>query len=363
MWKILSIKEMEAFLLQDSSVEDIKTLDREHPVKADFTQIMTADEVRHEISVLARIIIRGYVGWPVHNTIVKRRVLVYLTKLYKSAHDMRVGQFADAICKIPSYIPDNHLTIAGGRIPPTRRILDVGKNVAGDKTFYTNLREDGVAVTAFPKMYGYETDKEQQDDFIKNYLNKSSALIVDLRGNGGGNSRYSDELAKQLCGTYVDSAKQTFVRTTPEAKRIQQGYKVSAEWANLPESEDMVLWRTGTNYTIDKETAYMKPIYILTDWRTGSSSEMFLLRMLHHPMVTVVGDNSRGMEVYGYMAQTYLPISKLIIRTGMHYRILEYDNFELHGYTPHIKCKNGVDAFDIALKKIKNKTRGHEHGI
>ena len=346
---------MEDFLLQDSAVEDIKILEREHPVKADFAQIMTADEVRYEISVLARIIIRGYVGWPVHNDIVKRKVLVYLTKLYKSAHDMTVGQFADSIAKVTTYIPDNHLTIAGARTPQKRKLLDVGKNVGGDSIFYSELRDDGIAVIAFPKMFGDEKVKELKDAFVKDCLDKSSALIVDLRGNGGGTSRYSDELAKYLCGTYVDSAKQTFVRTTPEAQRIQEEYKPTAEWANLPESEDMVLYKTGEHYNINPDTAYMKPIYILTDWRTGSSAEMFLLRMLHHPMVTVVGDNSRGMEVYGYMSQTYLPVSKLIIRTGMHYRILEYDNFELHGYKPDIKCKDGTNAFDMALKQIKQR--------
>lgn len=355
MWKILSIKEMEDFLLKDSTVEDIKTVDREHPVKADFAQTMTADEVRHEISVLARIIIRGYVGWPAHNDIVKRKVLVYLMKLYKSAHDMRVGQFADSIEKITTFIPDNHLTIGKARMQVKRKRLDVGKNLGGDSIFYSELRDDGIAVIAFPKMFCDEKVKELKDAFIKDYLDKSSALIIDLRGNGGGSSRYSDELAKYLCGTYVDNAKQTFVRTTPEAQIIQAEYKPFAEWANLPESENLVLYRTGEHYTINPDNAYMKPIYILTDCRTGSSAEMFLLRMLHHPMVTVVGDNSRGMEVYGNMAQTYLPISKLIIRTGMHYRILEYDNFELHGYKPNIKCKNGTNAFDVALKQIKQR--------
>lgn len=355
MHKILSIKEMEDFLLKNSAVEDIKTLEREHPVKAEFAQIMTANEVRYDISVLARIIIRGYVGWPVHNDIVKRKVLVCLMKLYKSAHDMRVGQFADSIEKITNYIPDNHLSIAGTRISTKRKPIDVGKNIAGNKSFYTELREDGVAVIAFPRMLSTEEDKVQQDNFIQEYLGKSSALVVDLRGNGGGNNKNSDELAEYLCGTYVDNAKQTFVRTTPEARKIQQEYKPWAEWANLPESEKLLLFEKGKNFKINKQKAYMKPIYILTDWRTGSSAEMFLLRMLHHPMVTVVGDNSRGMEVFGDMAQTYLPISKLIIRTGMQYRILEYDNFELHGFKPNIKCKNGTNAFDVALKHIKQR--------
>ena len=355
MRKILSIKEMEDFLLQDSAVEDIKTFDRKNPVKADFQQIMTANEVRHEISVLARIIIRGYVGWPVHNDIVKRKVLVYLTKLYKSAHDMRVGQFADAIYKIPSYIPDNHLRIANGHRPTKRKMLNVGKNIAGDKTFYATMREDGVAIIAYSTMASTEQDKEMQEKFVRDYLDKSSALIIDIRGNGGGNNENSDNLATYLCGTHVDNAKQKFVRTTPEAKKIQQEYKPRAEWANIPESEKMVLFEKGKDFKINKQKAYMKPIYILTDWHTGSSAEMFLLRMLHHPMVTVIGDNSRGMEVYGHMAQTYLPISKLIIKTGMLYRILEYDNFELHGYKPDIKCKDGVNAFDVAIKQIKQR--------
>ncbi|MBO7042534.1 MAG: hypothetical protein J6W08_01560 [Alphaproteobacteria bacterium] len=355
MAKIPLIKEMEDFLLQDSMLQDIKCMDRLNPVQANQNQKMTQDQVRREISILSRILIRAYVGWPVHDDIVKRKVLVYLTKLYKNADDMTVGEFADNIRKITLYIPDNHLTIANARIKKrNRKCLDVGKNIAGDKTFYATLHKDNIAIIAFSTMSGSKQDKELLDDFIKKHLNTSSALIIDLRGNGGGDNINSDNLATYLCGKYIDNAKKTFVRTTPEAKWIQQKYKPKAEWAKIPESEKMMLFVKGQSFTINKKTAYMKPIYILTDSKTGSSAEMFLLRMLHHPMVTVIGDNSRGMEVYGCMAQTYLPISKLIIRTGMHYRILEYNNFELHGYKPDIKCKDGQDAFYVALSKYAN---------
>lgn len=95
----------------------------------------------------------------------------------------------------------------------------------------------------------------------------------------------------------------------------------------------------------------MKPIFILTNEHTGSSAEMFLLRMPHHPMVTVIGDNSRGMEVYGNMVHGFLPHSKLYVAVGANYRILEYDNFELHGHKPDIKCKNGTNAMDVAIAK------------
>ena len=96
----------------------------------------------------------------------------------------------------------------------------------------------------------------------------------------------------------------------------------------------------------------MNPIFILTDERTGSSAEMFLLRMVHHPMVTVIGDNSAGMEVYGNMCHGFLPHSNITVSVGMNYRILEYDNFELHGYQPKIKCKDGTNAMDVALSRI-----------
>ncbi len=79
---------------------------------------------------------------------------------------------------------------------------------------------------------------------------------------------------------------------------------------------------------------------------------MFLLRMVHHPMVTVIGDNSRGMEVYGNMVHGFLPHSKLYVAVGANYRILEYDNFELQGYKPQINWQDGTNAMDVALAQI-----------
>ena len=99
----------------------------------------------------------------------------------------------------------------------------------------------------------------------------------------------------------------------------------------------------------------MKPIFILTDENTGSGAEMFLLRMVHHPMVRVIGDNTRGMEVFGNMVFAKLPHSDIFVAIGSKYRILEYDNFELHGYKPDIKGKNWQDALDTAVSEYAHK--------
>lgn len=39
----------------------------------------------------------------------------------------------------------------------------------------------------------------------------------------------------------------------------------------------------------------------------------------------------------------------MVITIGMNYRVLEYENFELNGYTPDVICNDGEDAMIKAL--------------
>lgn len=356
--KIQPIKELENELLKDSNLDDMRGV---RPDIQDPTTQLNADEVKHDISVLARYLIRVYVGWPVHNDIVKRKVLKHLTKAYNSAHDMTASELFDTIQGAIEYIPDNHISMFFNRIrakTKSKRVhKDVGNNFAGIQPIKTELRNDGIAVIGFTSMLKTDEFRDTILDFQNTVLPKSTALIIDLRGNGGGNSFYSDRFAYFLCGKCVDSAKKIFVRTTPEAQKVQQESYPTAGWAELHISEKLQVWKKGKDFKSDKQHAYMKPIYILTDEHTGSGAEMFLLRMVHHPMVKVVGDNSRGMEVYGNMARGFLPHSKITVSVGMNYRILEHDNFELHGYKPNIKCGDRTDAMGVAIAEFNKSNK------
>lgn len=357
MVKIPTIEELETLLLKDSTLDDIRGGKPEAHVPGKH---LTADDVRHDISVLARYLIRVYVGWPVHNDIIKRKVLTKLTKAYKSAHDMTTDELFDSLKGVVEQIPDNHIAIRFNKVragtKAKRPLKNVGKNFAGTLPIKTKLRKDDVAVIGFNTMLRTDEFRDIVLDFQNNIIPKSKALIIDLRGNGGGSSRYSDGLARFLCGSDIESMKKTFVRTTPEAQKVQRAYYPDAPWSDIAISEKLQLWKKGTCFKINKKNAYKNPIFILTDARTGSSAEMFLLRMVHHPMVTVVGDNSAGMEVYGNMCHGFLPHSNITVSVGMNYRILEYDNFELHGYKPQIKCAEGIDAMDLALATIAKKS-------
>lgn len=353
MTKIPTISEMEEHLLRDSTIDDLTSglPDNHIPEKK-----LTATQIKHDISVLARLLIRAYVGWPVHSEIIKRKVLKTLVDIYNNAYDMTAAEFFEQLTPVLSYIPDNHISLRFNRqrvgTHKTRKPVNVGKNIAGDKQIATQIK-NGIAIIGFTRMLRNDDFANTILEFAKNTLPKSTALIIDLRGNGGGNSFYSDKFSEHLCGTWIDSMKEVYVRTTTEAKKLQQAAQPNAGWKDVPESEDMALWKTGTNYTANPEKAYMKPIYILTDGQTGSSAEMFLLRMIHHPCVRVVGDNSAGMEEYGNMANSFLPHSQITVAVGMNYRKLLQEDFELNGHVPNIKCTDGMDAFTVAMAEIE----------
>lgn len=348
------------------SLSDINDIGFGLPDAHDPSKKMSANDVKKDIAVLARILIRGYVGWPFHEKIIKRTVLNNMIKIYDNAHDMSAMEFFNSLKSVIQIIPDNHLRLIFNRVAlttfQTRKIKNVGKNMAPEKGFKAELLPNNIALIAFYGMYRDEKIGAQLLDFAAKKIPNSSALIIDLRGNGGGNSFYSDQLAYYLYGGEVRSAKKVWVRTTPEARQIIEHSRPNSDypWKNVDVSTDPSLWLDEPEPNFHQAQGYNKPIYILIDGHTGSSSEMFCLRMLHHPHVKFVGDNSRGMEVFGNMAQCHLPFSKITASIGMNYRELELQNFELNGLTPNIICQDDVNAYNVAmsdfmkLQKMKN---------
>lgn len=349
----LSISKMEDWLLKNSSVDDISV---STSVKQEPTKKLTAKEVKQDVSILARLLIRAYVGWPVLNVFIKRKVLKQLIDIYNNARDTTSQEFFNSIKHVIGCIPDNHISMSfnGVRAITTKRkeYKNVGSNISQNAGISFEMLKKNIAIIGFKRMLRTDEFKDTIASFINEILPKSNALIIDLRGNSGGNSTYSDKFANYLCGTKIDSYRKLYVRATPEAQKIQQQSYPNTFWTGLPESEDFILCREGKNYSIDKSKAYTKPIYLLTDRITGSSAEMFLLRMIHHPCVKVVGDNSAGMETFGNMGSTFLKNSQIKVFIGMNYRVLFKDNFELNGYKPDIKCEEGTDALDVALSNI-----------
>ncbi len=356
MIKIPSIDSMEKILLDASSVDDMNIFRHRNE---DENKVLSADDVRHDVAVLGRILINAYVGWPVHDEIVKREILNKLIGIYNNAHSMTAMQLFDTLAPVLERVPDNHLVFMfAGRQVHTglrKRGKHVGPNTVADGyDISTHLRPDNVAVVSMRKMLRTDEFKNALLNF-QDSIKKSDALIIDLRGNGGGNSYYSDMFANALCGVqHMPSARRTIRRSTAEAHALMAGSRIK------PVND-----KSGMALICDEKTipewnpkrGYAKPIYILTDRGVMSSAEMFIARMRHHPMVKLVGDNTRGGEIFGNCVHGFLPHSDIQVQFGVDYRELEIDNFETNGFRPDIPVADGINAMGIALaefQKYKN---------
>lgn len=353
MEKIPSISELEKLFLATSNSDDISVVNN----RPDFfrTQnadmLISADDVRHDTAALGRILINAYCGWPFHTEIIKRHVLKELLNIYHNADDTTAGEYFKSLGPVISDIPDNHIMLRFQKEKIKSKFRktnpNVGKNIT-DSMIKTSV-DNGVAIVGLAGMYNNDPFCDILLAFEPE-IRKSRALIIDLRGNSGGNSFYSDQFAWRLCGVKTNCVKRTYVRKNPDARKLwQKDYGMDKN----DDIDESVLYEYDTNIKFNSDTGYNKPIYILTDCITMSAAEMFISRMKKHPMVKLVGENTAGGEVYGNMSFVSLPHSRVVIGVGTIYRELEYPNFETNGFTPDILVNPGDDAMRVAFADIE----------
>lgn len=363
--KIPSIQEMENFLLQDSKTTDL-VASGDTKAKSPNTKL-TAKQVRHEVSVFARVLINVYCGWPFHKEILKRKILRILVNLYKNAHDMTSLELLEQLKPAVEIIPDNHINLRmigydkGVRTGLRKQRPDVGLNISGDKKFIVDIKNDIgiIGIRTLSKWSGEEQKSFEQQ--WRKILPKSKALIIDIRNNGGGDSSPIEMLTCYILGHRYPAARKEFIRNNPDANAVKKLYKNSAiDKFNVDSVGDPVVFKDYSAEPLPKfnpeKAGFTGPIYVLINGRVMSSGEILCTIMRHYPNVKFVGTNTRGGEVYGYnYAYILLPHSNITFNVGCVYREMFVKNFELNGYKPDIECKDGQDALDVALSEYINK--------
>lgn len=223
-----NIDKTEEYLLKNSKIKELSKKEPENI--PDDNTILSVEEIRKDVSTLARILIRGYVGWPYHDMTTKIAVLDMLKNIYDKDQEMTIEKFKRNIGYIPRLIPDNHLRIAFSR--PRFRQPFVGENYAVDpKVAFRQIND--TAIVALKTLSNNNLSKDEWfllrnlTKWAKAHLPTSNALIVDLRGNGGGNDGPTNEFAKYLCGGVTNyPAIQEWVRTNKTANDIAQKGKL-----------------------------------------------------------------------------------------------------------------------------------------
>ena len=173
-------------------------------------------------------------------------------------------------------------------------------------------------------------------------------LIIDVRINGGGNSRVGDALLKHIAPKPFSQYGQTYVRITPTTKRLGVGDNVVPGVYFYPQDS------TNFKEPLPADQRFAGKVYLLTSHTTFSSASSFAWAFKEFGCGVVIGEETGGMSVhYGDMVNYIMPNSKLSCSIS-HKRFWQYgaDEGSIHGVIPDVEVTQD-EALDAAIKLIK----------
>ena len=337
---------------------------------------ITEEEFCYEKELVCFALDRAYAGKGVIAEHLFLQVQQQLTNLqwikYPALWGTKLGE-------ILSTLPDAHLSVMlDQQICYQAKIekRNVGKNRnQSDKPWKGFINNDiyTIAISSFPfgKWPGFA-------EFICEARDKARTIIIDVRGNGGGDSTnahlMANLLANQEVPLYAYGARR---RNTPEAitifKNLLHFWQKHAEKNSsmletiekyisiLEEKLQQALqgdlaefteeYDQETDLTYNPHKGFQGKIYILQDKGCASSGENAILAFNFFPNVEKVGFNSQGLINFGDIGSLQLPHSKLILGIATFSTIFRGKKVEdFIGIKPDIILEDGQDAFEYVYQ-------------
>ncbi|WP_413613385.1 S41 family peptidase [Bdellovibrio sp. HCB-110] len=354
-----------------------------------FPEKLSPEQAVEDIDFLIFALSKGYGGREYLPGDSFSKVIATLKQISKPS---TVAEFHNQIDESLFLIPDNHLmAYYKGNVSKKRRDqfqLDVGRvganNIGNlEKVWAARIDRLGkkkilyISITSFP---------ESQNEVWKGFINSVStkirntdAVVLDLRGNSGGDDAKGMELAQLLFGhPFEHPIKRQYRSQTPETLALAIN-KIKIEINNkkylgdkIPEHVVEELGDSKERYSMalkgqlptefirtdkgigkrsDPITGYNKPIYILMDRACVSSCEFTIAAFEWHNHVKTVGENTSGTFHFSNVGMAVLPNSKIKIRIPTQYsEYYDHRFIERIGFTPNVKVSPGDDAYEVAKK-------------
>ncbi|MDD2772878.1 MAG: S41 family peptidase [Elusimicrobiales bacterium] len=368
-------------------------------------QTMSAEAAGQDIRLLEYALKNAYVGSRYGNSKIVAEVISDLDGLARNIGSRYSSeQFCNDIAPLLYKIPDGHMNDSMPKqFCGTPKLLykdeqhflhdgavgHVGANLARqkDKPWELNWVQAGkiqvpvVSVTSFPdsETPGWSGFLET----IQKLKDTAPAIIFDMRGNSGGDSRKGERAAAILYGQETPSpVKRVITLQTPAAvvsydintvkfgKTLQyqtHGNSMPAEavqdmnnrmkgrfeWYAKVKTGEIPPYRVEnlSQNPLDTQKVYNHPIYILIDKMCVSSCEAFVEYFEAHPYARTVGENTGGLVHFGNHGLILLPNSNVTVRLPVLFKEFRDNRFvERTGYAPAIKS-NG-DALEQALRSL-----------
>lgn len=355
-----------------------------------FPQLMTSSKVADDIDFLIYVLKNGYGG---RNYAPEDSFAEAIEALRAIPASIGLSELHQKIDESLFIIPDNHLRCYYlGRVSKRRQDYEdkskgnVGRNNISDPSKIWETRIDRVgnkkvlyiSIVRFPS-----SESDIWKGFISSVssqMKKSDSIVIDLRGNSGGDDAVGMELAEVLFGHPIEHPiKRQYRRQSPEVMALAinryvvdlmnikyDGQKVPDYLVReLKESKERYLKaaqkeippeliRTdkGTGNRFTPITGYKKPIYILMDRSCGSSCEFTIAAFEWNKYVKKVGENTNGSFHFSNAGTAVLPNSKFRVIVPSQYNEFYDQRFiERIGFSPDVKVPSGEDAY-VQVKKI-----------
>lgn len=247
------------------------------------------------------------------------------------------------VCTTPDNLPDK-LTIEGKEYSLKWKMAQsIYRNQKNKDLVYSQTT---VAAEQLPILRNYilTGDPEKLDAFAAtgaSYL-KVPQLVVDIRGNLGGNDSYAYTWLKNY----------SFI--TPESKRMFANKQSNLHYAFL-EQQDTDSTGSWELAGIMNEVLWRKDkyLFVLIDNNTASSGETFarLLSLGNHAIL--VGCNTMGCSTFANNASYYLPNSGIVLYFGTSLCFNDtFENTEGIGIFPDLWV-NPKDSLDAVVRMCK----------
>ena len=201
-------------------------------------------------------------------------------------------------------------------------------------------------------------------EFSKQEYKDCGALIMDLRGNGGGWPYIGDYMARTLYGNTVSTEPKGHIKMDSLAAKLSYAYiegknpierlRLKHETENTKYEQHDKSW--AEDYPFNSELGFKKPILLLTDQNTGSNAEVTIGRLREHPYVRTIGDHSCGVVQYHPAATPKasipLPYGLKIAVPPEGFTGPNGERLEGIGYKPDYPVEKGRDALIFGLENL-----------
>jgi len=237
---------------------------------------------------------------------------------------------------------------------------------------YAEQRLGGVPVVRI------RTFSDHHIEYIRQFLDAASlykdepCLIVDIRGNGGGNTAYARQWVTRYTGQQPTMV-QIFTELKSETSMIgrsnyfanlldrypeleDQGYQVKAEEFRryAEEMEDTESYWTSYIVPEPKTISNNRTLIVLVDKNVGSAAEGFLSYIHQVENVILIGENSAGAVIYGQMTYHVLPHSKLHVYLPISLNVfVDLVHRETRGFYPDLWVPSGK-ALNYAVAAVRS---------